>query len=467
MEPVAGDLAGQDLLRRQPRLDRLHLLDGEGGGARGRDRPAGEAQRDPDDAEDDRPPEHPVAVAGGDPRDAHQREHRDGEQPDEDHDDGGDGDVRARPADRVAQRLHADPHVGRVGDGVERPVEGRDEPHVEELHHHEQRKDCSGDAGQHAARPGRQQHGQHEDDEQLEGQSDERGDVELAQLVRRDQGGPHQEQRDDRQRHGETGVQRRALRGPAAPQPPHALADGRRERDERGEEDRLHGRTGEDVGGGHREHDALRRRDDLAPAARWERRPHPRKQPLAEQEQVARRPDREHPRPEDGGDVDAEREDEERVDLAVEPRAQRGHRVRAPSDPAVEEIQRERDGGERHEQRDGRVAPERVRDERGDADGEGGPGERHPRRALPRTRSSRDPARKCRRHGGRAHEADDPACVVEPDGPCQGREQQHLGDEPDRRARLHGGPQELRAWNGHVHADACEAPLLPGEAGPT
>jgi len=36
-------------------------------------------------------------------------------------------------------------------------------------------------------------------------------------------------------------------------------------------------------------------------------------------------------------------------------------------------------------------------------------------------------------------------------------------EEPDRRTRLHRGPQELCAWNGHVHADACEVPVLPGE----
>ena len=45
-----------------------------------------------------------------------------------------------RSADRVAQRLDADAHVARVVDGVERPVEGREEPHVEDLHDHEQRR---------------------------------------------------------------------------------------------------------------------------------------------------------------------------------------------------------------------------------------------------------------------------------------------------------------------------------------
>ena len=261
---------------------------------------------------------------------------------------------------------------------------------------------------------------------------------------------------------GDPAVQRRALGGPAAPQPPHALAHGRREGDERSEQDRLHGRPGQDVGRRDREHDPLGGRDDLAPPAGWERRAHPRQQPFAEEEQVARRADREHPRAVDGRDVHAEREDQERVDLAVEAGAQRCHGPGAAREPAVDEVQRERDGGQRHEQRDRRVVCEGVRDQRGDADGEGGPGERHPRRALPRTRGARDAARECRRHGGRAGEAGDPAGVAEPDGPGQGGEQHDLRDQPDRRAQLHRAAQDLGTWNRHVNADACAAALLPG-----
>ena len=406
-------------------------------------------------------------MPGSHARDAQQRQHREREEPDEDHDDDGEGEVRARPADRVAQRLHADPHVGRVGDGVERAVERRDEPHVQDLHHHEQRQHRSGDDGQRAAWGGREQHRQHEDDEQLERQAHERAGVELAHLVRRDQRGPDQQQGEHRERHGDSGVQRRPLGGPAAPQPPHALAHGRREGDERGDEDRLHRRPGQDVGRRDGEHDPLGGRDDLAPPARRERRAHPWQQPLAEEEQVARRADREHPRAVDGGDVHAEREDQERVDLAVEARAQRGHGPGAAREPAVDEVQRERDGGQRHEQRDRRVACEGVRDQRGDADGEGGPGERHPGWALPRTRSACDPARECRGHGGRADEAGDPAGVAQPDRPGQGGEQHDLGDQPDRRAHLHRASQDPGTWNRHVNADACAATLLPGWVGST
>ena len=80
-----------------------------------------------------------------------------GEQRDDEHDRDGDGEVRARAADRVAQRLDADPHVARVVDGVERPVERGEEPHVEDLHEHEHAQHRARDDGQHAARGGGQQ----------------------------------------------------------------------------------------------------------------------------------------------------------------------------------------------------------------------------------------------------------------------------------------------------------------------
>ena len=196
----------------------------------------------------------------------------------------------------------------------------------------------------------------------------------------------------------------------AAPQPPRALADRRRQRGERGAEEGLRERPGQHVRGRDRQHDPLRGRDELAPAAPRQRRAHPRQQPLAGEEQVARRPDREHPRAGRGGDVDAEGQDQERVDLAVEARAQRGRRPGAPRQPSVDRVQHERDGGERDEERDRRVARERVRGQRGDADGERGPGERHPRRGpQPVAGTARDAARQRRRDGHGAGDADDPA----------------------------------------------------------
>ena len=69
---------------------------------------------------------------------------------------------------------------------------------------------------------------------------------------------------------------------------------------------------------------------------------HPRQEPLAGEEHVARRPDGEHPRTVDRGDVDAEGEDQERVDLAVEARTQRGRGPGAPRHPAVGQVECER-----------------------------------------------------------------------------------------------------------------------------
>ena len=164
-EAVVGDLAGEHRSIRQAGPHGLHLVDGQGGRARGGDRRADDSEGHPDHAQRDRRPERPVAVAGRDARHAQQRQDRDGEEPDEEHGRDRDGEVRARPADGVAQRLDADPRVARVVDGVERPVERREEPDVEHLHDNEHAEDRAQDHGQHAARGGGQQGGQGDDDE--------------------------------------------------------------------------------------------------------------------------------------------------------------------------------------------------------------------------------------------------------------------------------------------------------------
>jgi hypothetical protein len=167
-------------------------------------------------------------------------------------------------------------------------------------------------------------------------------------------------------------------RVPAAPQPQHAFDHRGREQRECGEEEDLHERSGQDLGRGNRQHDPLRRRDELAPAARRQRRAHPGQQPFAGEEEVARDPDREHPRAVRGGDVDAEGEDQEGIDLAVEARAQCRGRTGAPRKPSIHRVQRERDGRERHDEGDRDVVAERVRGQRGRAHGERATGERHP-----------------------------------------------------------------------------------------
>ena len=195
--------------------------------------------------------------------------------------------------------------------------------------------------------------------------------------------------------------------------------------------------VGQDVGGRDGQHDALHRRDDLAPAPRRQGSAQPGQLPLAGQEQVARRSDQEDPRAERAGDVQAEHEEQERVDLAVEARAQLGRGPGAPRHPSVEEVRREGDGGERHEQRDGHGPRERVDDQRGDADGERLAPERDPRRgAEPLARTALEGARQQRGHGHGAADAGNPSGRAEADRLRQDGEQQQLGDQPDRRSRL-------------------------------
>ena len=119
-EAVVADLVGEDALVVEVGLHRLHLVDGQAGGARGGDRRAETScapntqqstQTTPSAA---RPRERPAAVAGRDPGQAQHRQGRADEQ----------RDGRAPPpptttrfalgtADRVAQRLDADPGVAR------------------------------------------------------------------------------------------------------------------------------------------------------------------------------------------------------------------------------------------------------------------------------------------------------------------------------------------------------------------
>ena len=199
-EGVVGDQAGERRAVREAGPHRLHLVDGQGGGARGGDRRAGDAEGHPDHAEHRRRPQRPAAVAGRDPRHAQQRQERDGEEGDDEQPRDGDGDARARAADRVAQRLDPDPRVARVVDGIERPVERREEADVEDLHDDEQAQHHARDHGQHAARGGGQQHRERDDDEQLEREPRERAEAEAARLVGRDKGAPDEQQGEHRER---------------------------------------------------------------------------------------------------------------------------------------------------------------------------------------------------------------------------------------------------------------------------
>ena len=232
------------------------------------------------------------------------------------------------------------------------------------------------DAGQERGERGRgQDEGQRDDDEALEREPDERVGREPARLVGSDERDPHDEQREQRERDA-TPARTRPRAGPppeaaiparsrlrrdpcgaaAAPQPPHVAAERLGQQGERGGEGDARQRPRQDVRRRDRQHDALRRRDGLAPVAPRQRRAHPRERPPGREERVARRADREHPDAGRGGDVHAEGEDQERVDLAVQLRAERRRRPGAPGDLSVDPVERERDGRERHERRDRRRA---------------------------------------------------------------------------------------------------------------
>ena len=126
-------------------------------------------------------------------------------------------------------------------------------------------------------------------------------------------------------------------------QPPHVAAERLGEQGERGGEDGLGQSSLEGIRDRDGQHNPLRRGDGLAPVARRQRLAHPRQKPPGRQERVARRTDREHPRAGRAGDVNAEDEDQERVDLGVKLGAERGRRPRAPRDPSVDRVKRQRE----------------------------------------------------------------------------------------------------------------------------
>ena len=124
-----------------------------------------------------------------------------------------DGQVRGRPADRVAHRLDPDPGVAPVADGVERPVEGREEAEVEDLHDHQQTESRPDDPGQEASSGGGQDEGQSDDDEALERDPHERAGRETTRLVGSDEGGPHEQNGEDREHRRRSALATRAAAG--------------------------------------------------------------------------------------------------------------------------------------------------------------------------------------------------------------------------------------------------------------
>ena len=277
-------------------------------------------------------------------------------------------------------------------------------------------------------------------------------------MVRSDQGDPDEQQGDDRERRGgarpyATCRRRRSAlrRVSVTPEPPRVAAERLAEQSKRAQDGRLGQSGGHDICSRNRQDDPLSRGDDLAPVAGRQRRPHPRPDPPGCEERIARQADREDPRAGRAGDVHAEDEDQEGIDLTVELRAQLRRGLAAPCDPSVDRVERERDGRERHQRRDVRGLPEGVGDQRRDADGERRPSESHPiRRAQAVGAVPANAADKCRIHDGGACDSDDPAGCAEADRRREGGDHRYLGDDSGRQEspnRVHRASVFVATWD--------------------
>ena len=366
--------------------------------------------------------------------------------------------------------------LGRVTERVKRPVEGLEDAVVDDLQDDHQSEEQTGGHGHDPSRCAGQDEGQRDHDQQLERQPQKTVQVQVLRLVGSDERHPYQQRGDDRERdrhalapvavtRGRIGLVTRARLHDSglqavtvAAQPRHIVPERLGEQDQRADQRaRGHGRR-QDVGRGDGQHDSLRRGDELAPVARRQRLAHPGQHPAGGAEHVARRADREHPGADPTRDVDAEDEDQKRVDLAVEARAQGPRRLGAPRDPSVDRIEHERDRRQRHDQRHPRGLAERVRDQRRDANGQRGPEQGHPvGRAHAGGAVVGEPARQ-RCAGDRpAADSDRPgrraeAGATESNGDRKSAEEQELGDQNGDRGCLndsHGA--SLSGGGSHRH----------------
>ena len=372
-----ADVVGEDRVILHACAHRADLVGRQAGGARGGDR------RIRDEVRPERPAEHPdeaerrhgrqclPAVAGRDPGQSKHRQGREDEDGDAEQRRAGHEQVRLRTTDGVAQGLDADAGVAPVGNRVERPVEGLEEAHVEDLHDDQQAEQRPDDVRQEPSAVGGKHEGQGDHDEAFERHSHERAGRQTTKLVRSDEGDPHHEQGEDREQCREARAHWPARPGVASgdcagnlpvcdlrlptgrgaavdPQPHDVVAERCVQQRESGEQDGLGQSERQDVGSRDGQHDALNRGDDPAPVAPRQRCAHPRQHPAGGVERVACRPDPEHPHARRTGHVHAEDCDQERVHLTVEVHAQRRRPPGVSHDPPVDRVQRERDDRERH-----------------------------------------------------------------------------------------------------------------------
>ena len=212
-----------------------------------------------------------------------------------------------------------------VGDDVERAVEHRERAQVEDLEQGDDAEDHP-DGDRHGPRRAtREDQGGAGQDDGLHRDPQEGAGGEPGGLRRRHQCEP--DERTGQHGGGDPDAPprrprprvRRAPARPVAPQPPHVAPERLGEQGQGDHCDGPPGRVGKQVGDHHREHDADDRGHDLAPVPELQRPPQPGQQPAGGAEGVADDTGRKHPPADRGGGRDAEHEDEEGVDLAVEP----------------------------------------------------------------------------------------------------------------------------------------------------
>ena len=304
-----------------------------------------------------------ASVPGHDRAEASQGEGSEHEKRDEQHRREREQHDRGRGVERVAEQAVQRAGVGPVDDWVEGPVQREVEAHVERLRdHHQRHHDPEGDRGD-VARPGRQQRGERDEHDDLERQASEGERTEVLDPVGQRQADPEQHHCQGRERCGERRVDDLAVA--AAPQPPDLAAEGLREQGERDHEEGLDEHAGQHPGRGDDEHDALERGDDLGPVARRRRPPQPRQHLLGGEQQVTGQSDGEHPRARRPGDVHAEHEDQEGVDLHVEAGAERRLRVCTTRHLPVHPVEQQRDGADEDQRSDLGRPEERPDDQRG------------------------------------------------------------------------------------------------------
>jgi hypothetical protein len=151
--------------------------------------------------------------------------------------------VGIRAAERVAHRLDPDGGIAPIVDRVERAVEGDEEADVEELHEHQKSKHGPEQPRDESAGAARQHDDQQDDDDPFEREPHEGAGCETPRLVRSDEGDPHHDEGEQRERDRPAATvhaNRSASRGggvPVPPQPPDVTAERFREERERDRED--------------------------------------------------------------------------------------------------------------------------------------------------------------------------------------------------------------------------------------